>query len=273
MYARRLTKKELMEDGITEVTRDGHVFRGKDEMPPKINNNGYFVHTIYDRDCNGNIIMIPSEKSVFGYYYKNRTLGLHRIVWAWFNEEVPEGMVVDHINNRHDRFEDYNLDNLQTLTARENIAKERGESTRQIKCPLDCPREKYEEKVKLYEEKYARAKMAGNSKNTHKVRSNLANARARLRYYDAHIEEARALCTDKKEAADDLFKRQAYKHFRAEQMRCFRSDLEILRGQYKEALDAFGPKDSITLERKAKWKNGVKIYNKWLEDHPAISVK
>ena len=45
---------------------------------------------------------------------------LARIIYAWFNGEVPEGFVVDHIDNDPDNNK---LSNLQLLTVEENLAK------------------------------------------------------------------------------------------------------------------------------------------------------
>ena len=140
MYARKLTKEELLRDGITEVTPEGKVFRGELEVIPKTTKQGYFLHFIYDRDDEGNIVKKPNSKSVYGYVYKTRSIGLHRLMWAWFNNEVPTGYVVDHKNNKHYTLEDYRLNNLQLLTPRENLKKERKASSAEFKCKLDRPR-------------------------------------------------------------------------------------------------------------------------------------
>ena len=122
MYARRLTKDEIMKSGITTVTKDGRVFRENTEIKPTIGANGYFVINLFELDENGNRITIPYEKSAFGYIYKPRVVGLHRLMYAWHSkeQEVPEGMVVDHINN--DSF-DNRPENLQLLTVEENLKK------------------------------------------------------------------------------------------------------------------------------------------------------
>lgn len=192
MYARKLTKEELMKSGITNVTEDGHVFRGEEELIPKVNNKGYFTHFIYDFDENGNYIKIPNPKSAFGYNYKMRSVGLHRVIWAWVNEEVPDGMVVDHINNQHTTLEDYSLSNLQVLTPGENVRKNRifPTSTREIKCKLNKPRSHYENKLAQFTQKYEQAKKDHNARAAHHLRTQMSQYRARLRYYDSHIQEA-----------------------------------------------------------------------------------
>ena len=46
----------------------------------------------------------------------------HRLIWSWHHGPIPEGMVVDHIN---DCKADNRIENLQLLTDRENVAKNR----------------------------------------------------------------------------------------------------------------------------------------------------
>lgn len=186
MYARRLTKEELMKAGITEVTKDARVFKGDREEVPKVNNGGYFFHFIYDLDKDGKRIKVPSTSSAFGYVYKQRTIGLHRLVWAWFNEEVPEGMVIDHINNKHDELADYELSNLQLLTPLENVRKNAKLSTVEIPCKMNRPRSYYETKLEAYNRKYEHAKAQGNQDLCHKLRAQVYQYKAKLRYWDSH---------------------------------------------------------------------------------------
>ncbi len=251
MYARKLTKEELMENGITEVTTDGHVFKGKDEEIPNINNGGYFVHDIYDKDENGNRIKIDKKNSAFGYVYKLRSLGLHRLMWAWHFGEVPEGMVVDHINNCHDKLEDYALSNLQLLTPGENIAKERPDwNTKEIKCNLSKPRSFYEQKLEGYNLAYEQAKKDRDAKAAHHLRTNISQTRARLRYYDNHIEEYQAKSIEKKVTEHDC-------HARAEKRRELQANVDSARKFYKELRDAYGKDDPIVYQYWGEWKLAI----------------
>ncbi len=56
----------------------------------------------------------------FSYNQQHICLPLARIIYAWFNEIVPNGFVVDHIDN-----DPYNnqLNNLQLLTQEQNLIK------------------------------------------------------------------------------------------------------------------------------------------------------
>ena len=189
MYARKLTKDELLTGGITKVTEDGRVFKGEEEIIPTVNKQGYFMHSIYYLDENGNKIRIDKPNSAFGYVYKRRSIGLHRVMWAWFHGEVPDGLIVDHISNKHSELKDYELSNLQLLTPKENTTKNRELSTREMPCRLDKPRSFYEDKLTQLTEEYEQAKQDKDAEKVHKLRTYLSQYRARLRYYDNHIKE------------------------------------------------------------------------------------
>lgn len=204
-YAKRLTKERLIQEGFTEITKEGRLFKGEQEVFPHWNGkegnpNRYLCIWLCKRDSDGHLIKgynciqrytrkdgsIGESKSWVG---KLETFGLHRVMWAWFHNEVPEGYVVDHINNKHDRIEDYHLDNLQLLTPRENVIKERICNVKEIPCKLDRPRSYYEDKLAKYEALYEKAKKNRDTEATHKLRGNLASIRARLRYWDSHRDE------------------------------------------------------------------------------------
>lgn len=253
MYARRLTKEDLIVGGITNVTEDGRVFRGNEELIPVINKKGYFMHTIYDLDENGNKIKIMKKNSAFGYTYKRYSIGLHRVMWAWHFGEVPEGMVVDHISNKHTKLEDYALSNLQLLTPKENLAKERLDwHISEIKCNLSKPRSFYETKLADYEAAYEQAKTDKDAKAAHKLRSNISSVRARLRYYDNHIEEYQA------KRAERDFEHDC--HARASKKRELRADIDSARKFYLELAEAYGKDDHIVKKYQAEWKLAVLKY-------------
>ena len=257
MYARKLTKLELMKSGITEVTVDGHVYAGEKELFPKANKQGYLMHSIYELDKNGEKIKIPNEKSVFGYNYKQRSIGLHRLMWAWHFGEVPSGLVCDHINNRHSRIEDYHLSNLQLLTPAENVAKDKANwFTSEVKCQLNKPRSFYEEKLAKYEAEYEEAKIAGDAVLTHKLRANISQCRARLRYYDSHIEEAMALQAEQ----EKVEAKQREYHERAQIKKELKAKVDSARKYYKQVRDAYGKNDEIARKYWGEWKLAIAMY-------------
>lgn len=203
-YASKLTKQDLIKSGITLITKDGYVFKKEKQVIPYMINGGYLVLSIYDLDEDGNKIKIPVTRKFKGckkqtetYVYKQRTVGLHRAMWAWFNGVVEDGYVVDHISNKHESIEDYTLDNLQLLTPAENLAKERGESNKQLKCKLNKPLSFYENKLNMYLEQYEQAKKDHNADLCHKLRANVANMKAKIRYYKDNIDEAEAMAVTK----------------------------------------------------------------------------
>ena len=103
-----------------------------------INKCFYYFHPIYDLDAAdsaGNAINIIKKvphkgNKLHDGYLKcmvrkhaqpgQKTYRTHRFVWECFNGIIPEGKVIDHINNDK---EDNRLCNLQLLTQQENYKK------------------------------------------------------------------------------------------------------------------------------------------------------
>ena len=102
-----------------------------------INECVYYVHPVYDlyaSDKNGNVINIVKKVPIkgtqnnSGYLYvgvrkycgKRTTMSSHRFIWECFNGVIPEGKVIDHIN---DDKKDNRLCNLQMLTQQQNCKK------------------------------------------------------------------------------------------------------------------------------------------------------
>ena len=179
-YAAGFNKEYLQYLGITHVSENGkEIWKGDklvNQQPHK--RDGYLRITLYD-PIKRQGVPLAERTNTTG----NVILGVHRIVWVWYNNFIPNGLVVDHKNkNRADN----RLENLQLLTPGENIWKDRTCNVREIKCKLKRPREYYEEKLEYYEELYNRAKEAHNEAEAHKQRTNIANMRGKLRYWDTH---------------------------------------------------------------------------------------
>ena len=197
-YASRLTKEMLVKSGIELITEDGTVFRnGKQVIPTKNKKTGYLVIHLYDLDEDGNRIKIPitrifkrGKKPIDTYKYKTITVGLHRAMWAWLYGVVEEGYVIDHISNKHDSIEDYKINNLQIISQRENVTKDREASTRELKCRLDKPLSYYEDKLVYYENLYQKAVKEGNQEEARRKRCNIYQQRSKIRYWLSHKAEA-----------------------------------------------------------------------------------
>ena len=190
-YCSKLTKQDLIKMGITNVTEDGIVY-GLDNISKSytINKQGYLTINLYELDSDGNRIKMPikryfnrSKVPTNTYIYKSRVFSLNRIMWAWFYGEVPAGYVVDHINNKHTKLEDYKLENLQLLTPAENIAKEKSESNRLMKCNLKKPLDEYINKLEDWLLIYDNAKKEHDANKVHMARSMVAHCKAQIRYW------------------------------------------------------------------------------------------
>lgn len=180
-YGTQLTRDYLEYLGITEVSEDGaKVMKGDQELT-QYENGGYKAVGLYD-PAKRRLVPMEERTNTTGQLQ----LGVHRIVYCWYNRIIPDGMVVDHRNNNK---LDNRLENLQLLTPKENVWKGRECDTKEKKCKMNKPRKFYEDKLAKYEALYEEAKANHDAKACHKLRANVANTRARLRYWDAHKDE------------------------------------------------------------------------------------
>lgn len=177
MYCKELTKEFLINCGITNVDICGNVWvNGKLKFPRY--NCGYYKISVYSS-------YVYSQCEIKTRQSGTLTFPVQRIVWAWFNGKVPAGMVVDHINNNK---LDNNLNNLQLLTPQENLNKDKP-STRILKCKLDRQLSYYTDKLEKYLYQYELAKKSGLQELAHKLRSNISQTKARIRYWKLNNKE------------------------------------------------------------------------------------
>ena len=125
-HNRALTKQQLIELGVTDVTKDGKVFKDGVECKIKFLENKYKHST--------NVYQIPvvnfvdkSKKIPFvtkdgynSYTYGCMNISVARIMFVWFVRDIEYGEQIDHIDNNP---LNNTLDNLQVLTQEENLKK------------------------------------------------------------------------------------------------------------------------------------------------------
>lgn len=175
MYAKLLTKDYLEYLGITNVSEDGkQIWKHGKLVNQTLSKDGYWRITLYDPAVRQKV-PVDKRTATSGQI----TIGVHRVVYAWYKKVVPEGYVIDHKNNN--KF-DNNINNLQLFTPKENITKEKP-SNRLIKCSLKKPLKYYEDKLDMYLYQYNLAKKQGLQELAHKLRSNISQTRGRIRYW------------------------------------------------------------------------------------------
>ena len=131
--AKTLTKEDLQKLGVTDVHKDGTVYvHGTKKRPYPVtvkhrygNDCTYMVVAL--QDYNKKVRIVHHNKKKDGsvhhhetWAYSVRTIPLARLMLAWFEGAVPGNMDADHIDG--DKFNN-NLDNLQMIPRRENLAK------------------------------------------------------------------------------------------------------------------------------------------------------
>lgn len=259
IYARALTKDELIKYGVNEITEDckitfnnGRVLEKEEDFTK--DKKGYLRFIVSDLDENGNRIKRPYKKY---YRYKVRTICLHRAMFAWFNDEVPEGLVIDHISNKHDTLADNKLENLQLLSPRDNIIKGRNVDIYELKCKMTLPLSYYEEKLITFINKYNNTK---DQEEKHSLRSQICQYRARIRYWKSHEEEY------KKNEETNALKAKALKA-RKERTK----DLKQYQKLVDEARELY--KQDPSSDNNYNWRLAVDNYNEYVKTHPFKTQK
>ena len=176
MYAKEITKAYLEKLGITYVAPDGKLIKCGDKEVNQVQlPTGYLSVNLYDPDIY-KVVYPLTKRTDAGTV----VIPVHRLVYAWFKDSVEAGYVVDHINDIKD---DNRIENLQLLTPAENIWKGRPHNVRRIKCSTKKPLSFYMNKLNKYLESYEAAKQAKQTELVHKLRANISQTRARIRYW------------------------------------------------------------------------------------------
>ena len=125
-HNRALTKQQLIELGVTDVTKDGKVFKNGVECKIVILKNKYKHSTnVYQ---NAVVQFVDKSKKIpfvtkdgyNSYTYGALNISVARIMFVWFVRDIEYGEQIDHIDNNP---LNNTLDNLQVLTQEENLKK------------------------------------------------------------------------------------------------------------------------------------------------------
>lgn len=124
MYCKGLTKQELIDLGITAIEYLEncdewiiHRYWYDNSSKVKVNKTLAITPAVRHHKYRGDKVY---PKVTFCAKCKVYNITLSKLVYAWFKGDIPDGYVVDHIDNNS-----YNNqpDNLQLLTIGENLAK------------------------------------------------------------------------------------------------------------------------------------------------------
>ena len=271
IFARPLTKEYLVKHGVKDITEDCKVIFDDGRVLEKekdfIKNKGYLCFNVYELDENGNRIRIPItrrykykgyEKFSNTHTYKKRTIYLHRAMWAWFNDEIPEGILsIDHISNKHNTLYDNRLENLQLLSQGEHARKDKPLSTRELKCNMTLPLSYYEEKLNTYLNKYNNAK---DQKEKSTLRTRIYEGKAKIRYWKNHEEE--------------YLKNEENKAIKAKALKVQKERTKDLK-QYQKIVDEARElyKQDPSSDNNYNWRLAVDNYNEFVKNNPFKTQK
>ena len=279
IFARALTKDYLKKHGVREITKDckvifedGRVLEKEEDFTK--DKLGYFSFNVYELDENGNRIRIPItkrykykgyEKLYNTYKYKYRTIYLHRAVYVWFNNEIPEGLIIDHIFNKHDTLSDNRIENLQLLSQGEHARKDKPLSTRELRCNMTLPLSYYEEKLNTYLNEYNNTK---DQKEKRNLSTQICQYKAKIRYWKSHeeeyikIEEINAIEANALKAKKD--KALKAQKERTKELKQYQKLVDEARELYKQ---------DPSSDNNYNWRLAVDNYNEYVKTHPFKTQK
>ena len=186
--------------------------------------------------------------------YAFKAVTLHRAIYAWFKSEVPEGYIVDHIDNKHDTHYDSRPENLQLLTPAENLAKERPVCITEIPCDMKKPLEYYIDKYNYWTLEYNKEKeeRSSSTEYAHKCRCTYSVYRKKIRYWFKHQKEYEDYI--KLESA--RISAREYQQERAAKVNMYIEEIRKAKEVSKEL-----------------WRQKIKEYSEFQESHPFKTQK
>ena len=122
MYCKKLTKQELLDAGFTSVEYIDNQWRVFRRWRKNSSKEKFDTEIKVTLAC-GKHKYRPDKyyhKITYSFNRKVINIPLSRLIYVWFIGDIPDGYVVDHINN--DSF-DNRPENLQLLTVSDNLKK------------------------------------------------------------------------------------------------------------------------------------------------------
>lgn len=262
-YAGEITKEYLKKLGVEYVSEDGLtlIVNGKQRKLYDYHSGKKLYKGTVFYDAEAYAIVSKEEKtSSTGRI----PLGIHVLNYVWNREDKPAGKVVHHRDNNPCNND---IDNLELKTPRENLAEERTNwYVRETKCKLNKPRSFYEDKLAHYIALNEQAKFNHDAEASHSLRSNISQCRARLKYYDSHLEEAQELQHAKEQ---EEAKRKEYWE-RAKKKKELKANIDSARKFYKELRDTYGKDDDIVKKYWYEWKLAITMYYDFCAKQPEV---
>ena len=258
-YAREINKEYLKKLGVEHVSEDGStvIVNGVAAKLRKAysGKRPYLNVQFYDPEVRQSI---PKEE-------RTRTsgqvlIGLHILNYVWNNQDKPQGLVIDHIDNNS---LNNHISNLQLSTVKVNVTKDRNIPPRVVKMPKYITLEKIEQKLRYYTELYEQAKKDHDAKAAHKLRTSLSDWNAKKRQF---LEDPEKYTKPTKEVVEHEC------HARAEKRRALKKNINSAHRFYQELADAYGNDDSIVKKYWYEWKLAIAEYKMFCDETKSSSI-
>lgn len=247
IYAREITKDYLKKCGVEEVKEDGRTItiKGKAQTPFPMNsgNKQYMYVRLYDPDLRA---AVPKEERSTNTGQFN--LGVHILNYVWNVADKPQGLVVDHIDNNPIN---NHISNLQLLTPRENVNKDKDKPPRVVQMPKYITEEEILKKLEGFEIAYEQAKQDHDATAAHRLRCQLSLWRAKHRQYLENPEKyKRPELKATKVTEHDC-------HARADKRKELQDNIDKARKFYHEVRDVYGKDDPYVKQLWGEWKMAI----------------
>lgn len=243
------TKEYLKKLGVEYVSPDGKTVIVKGEVAKQLEitsgKKKYLTIRLYDPELR---MQVPKEERISST--GQISLGVHVINYIWQHDTTTNGLDVDHVDN--DPFNN-DISNLQLLTRRDNLAKDRKTPLRVVPMPKHIDEETIVHKITRLEVEYEQAKKDHDAKAAHRLRSLLAFWRARHRQFLENPEKF-SITKHSEEYLSNC-------HKRAAKRKELKKAVDEANRFYKEAFLNLGKDDPFTRRCLMDWKMAIVALN------------